>query len=1377
MTSPQQPAASRKPPVDFDDRLWPINLALLVLAGFIAGVIVAKSDFQTPLVLSNGYLHLGVLAAIVGVLLWGVARFGARVQRRLQLGVFVSLLVHFWLCMLSYNVYLSLAARDEPDAAEQFEEPQIVTLPDYHWQDQRQAVMTDESIEAPLETELPEAESKPVEQSRTEPTPIERPSETEPAARQREPSPVELERAEMAPPHRAEQLSGQRLSRSESESRLPAEQVETPQVAEAEQSAAMKDRVEAIDRQATNPAAQSRGVQPTEPSSRRSPDQAQIERRAPAERPAPSATSAPQPERRLASAPSESPERIHQPAQPSPERAAAQSLSPRAADVARQAQRADPTRPTASAPAGEARPDVAAARRQQSASQPQLDSLAAAARSRATSEANAAANPQVQIPADSARPAAKSQPLAPSPTDAARSAASNPAALARPESMAPSASQSRPLNVEPLSPGRASSENSPATTPVQGGASPSQVARSRASAAAPSESVAFDAPNASSAPQANDSPSQPAATGATKASGGASGLTRQRNFDSALPGAGQLSHVPAVAARRATASQQTAPGSAASPNEPARIAKARAGADSPSAALAAEDVSVADAAGSRDPRRIEASSSASLERSAANAPQGRVSADAGSAPLDLGSPRIASTIGDGRASGGGEPTLGEMHNPARIAKSASAVEPPDAAAMASAGNSQPSNPSNATNSASGDAAAPEVGGIARGEQALPAARPGDSGPPAGAANRALAAASPGELRRAEMQTPGGASASGNLGGAALARSASTAETNGTNELAELPPGTAAAGSAASVSGDRGNPAEHDTPQAPGLDGAELQVASSPANSLPIGAGVPGGSNNVAEAGGSRLAAPPAGAAGAPRRSDRLEGAAASLAGASGGVMPRGASPEAAAAGGDATIDLAEIASPSDGAAESAAGPSPRDALAARSDLPAGRMASAGLPVRIAAPAGPGGLASQPSVELGLPSRRARPESEVVHTAAGRILVERSGGKLADVRVRDTAVPGLRQRDRATRRELARQRGGSESSERAVEMGLDFLARHQNPDGSWSIHDFSQGQGGYENAGFGRMQSDTAATGLSMLAFLGAGYTHTDGKYRLVVGRGLGFLVGNQREDGDLFLPQDPKSNQNVWLYSHGIAAIALCEAYGMTRDPALRDPAQRALDFIVAAQSPSEGGWRYSPRQGSDTSVSGWQLMALKSGELAGLNAPQETYRRVEAWLDGAQARENPALYAYRPKAKQDHQRLPSRVMTAEGLLMRQYLGWKRDNPFMLAGADYLLGHLPQWDGAYQRDAYYWYYATQVMFQIGGEHWQQWNDRLRELLIQRQTADGALAGSWDPLGPSPDRWGREAGRLYITAMHLLMLEVYYRHLPLYRNLEGEGAEE
>src|SRR3990172_2809553 len=94
----------------------------------------------------------------------------------------------------------------------------------------------------------------------------------------------------------------------------------------------------------------------------------------------------------------------------------------------------------------------------------------------------------------------------------------------------------------------------------------------------------------------------------------------------------------------------------------------------------------------------------------------------------------------------------------------------------------------------------------------------------------------------------------------------------------------------------------------------------------------------------------------------------------------------------------------------------------------------------------------------------------------------------------------------------------------------------------------------------------------------------------------------------------------MWLYSHGIATIALCEAYGMTQDPRLREPAQKAVDWIVAAQHPERGGWRYSPGVGSDTSVSGWMLMALKSGELAGLTVPESTYQGVENWLNSAES-------------------------------------------------------------------------------------------------------------------------------------------------------------
>jgi hypothetical protein len=107
----------------------------------------------------------------------------------------------------------------------------------------------------------------------------------------------------------------------------------------------------------------------------------------------------------------------------------------------------------------------------------------------------------------------------------------------------------------------------------------------------------------------------------------------------------------------------------------------------------------------------------------------------------------------------------------------------------------------------------------------------------------------------------------------------------------------------------------------------------------------------------------------------------------------------------------------------------------------------------------------------------------------------------------------------------------------------------------------------------------------------------------------------------------------------------------------------------------------------------------------------------------------------------------------------------------MLQGADYLAENPPAIGTSRnpQRDTYYWYYATQVMYHMGGDHWQAWNGRLHPLLVESQVRSGAMAGSWNPREPVPDRWGPHAGRLYVTTMNLLSLEVYYRHLPLYQD--------
>ncbi len=439
-----------------------------------------------------------------------------------------------------------------------------------------------------------------------------------------------------------------------------------------------------------------------------------------------------------------------------------------------------------------------------------------------------------------------------------------------------------------------------------------------------------------------------------------------------------------------------------------------------------------------------------------------------------------------------------------------------------------------------------------------------------------------------------------------------------------------------------------------------------------------------------------------------------------------------------------------------------------------RRAAGGIRVTLNAPVGPGGLAVETSLEVGSPQRRANDQSEVVNLQIARFILQKSFGKTTSELGDPGQVPAtFMLRDPKLREKIAEQFGGNRRSEEAVEMGLDYLARVQQPDGHWLLH----GEAGRSLTASDRAkESPSAATGLALLAFLGAGYDHQGGKYREVVQDGLKWLIKNQKADGDLYVRG---SNDETRMYSHGIAAIPLCEAYAMTRDPALRQPAQKALNFIMKAQD-SYGGWRYRPADGtrleSDTSVTGWQMMALKSGQLAGLSVSQQSFQGVSRWLDFATGRErNPAKYAYLPHPNADpHQRRVSPAMTAEGLLMRLYLGWNRDHKSLREGADYLARNLPprsMYDQRNVPNCYYWYYATQVMFQLQGKYWEVWNGRLRDLLINSQERRGELAGSWSP---RQDQWGRQGGRIYVTAMHLLMLEVYYRHLPLFR-LEEEPA--
>jgi hypothetical protein len=334
-------------------------------------------------------------------------------------------------------------------------------------------------------------------------------------------------------------------------------------------------------------------------------------------------------------------------------------------------------------------------------------------------------------------------------------------------------------------------------------------------------------------------------------------------------------------------------------------------------------------------------------------------------------------------------------------------------------------------------------------------------------------------------------------------------------------------------------------------------------------------------------------------------------------------------------------------------------------------------------------------------------------------------------------------------------GGTTMTEAAVARGLRWLASHQNADGSWSLADFSD-SAGCNCSGEGHYHTKSPGTALAMLPFLGAGQTHLAGKYKGTVGRGLRWLIENQNEDGDL----RAGANGNEGMYTHGQAAIVLCEAFAMTGDEALREPAQRSIDFIVAAQY-NDGGWRYQPEprsQRGDTSVVGWQLMALQSARSANLAVPEETWGMAELFLESVQHRDG-ALYGYQAHSS------PTEAMTAEALLCRMYLGWTSNRPGLVRGVEWLTeNHMPDRN---RPNIYYWYYATQTLHHVGGPQWEEWNLQMRDILTGTQETRGHAAGSWAPKGSHSEA----GGRIYMTALAICTLEVYYRHLPIFRRIE------
>ncbi|HEX5009951.1 MAG TPA: prenyltransferase/squalene oxidase repeat-containing protein, partial [Planctomycetota bacterium] len=373
-------------------------------------------------------------------------------------------------------------------------------------------------------------------------------------------------------------------------------------------------------------------------------------------------------------------------------------------------------------------------------------------------------------------------------------------------------------------------------------------------------------------------------------------------------------------------------------------------------------------------------------------------------------------------------------------------------------------------------------------------------------------------------------------------------------------------------------------------------------------------------------------------------------------------------------------------------------------------------------------------------------------------------------------------------------GVTEGTEAAVLEGMRWLIRHQNDDGSWGAdtlleHCSVKAQCVSDNQDFSP-QYNPGLTGLALLAFLGAGYEH-DSKQKIVdtamgkryvvgdvVGKGLKWLISEQGPDGSF-------ANYAGSMYNEAIGALALSEAYGLSQNPALKEPAEKLINYLVSAQksnptSTGRWGWRYTPGGDSvaDTSVTGWVVMAFKSAQIAGLKVPQQSFEGAmdfATWVTGENGLVgylDPAGAGQAVTGHNDRFDYHVATMSSLGMIVRTFIKHDISDPFLELAAGQIIKDLPKVSEDHLSvDYYYWYYGTLALNQFdgpdsphkSGKYWEPWNKAMQDAVLslqdKNQEPDVCTRGGW-LVG---DRWCYAGGPIYATAVNVLTLEVYYRY--------------
>jgi hypothetical protein len=359
-------------------------------------------------------------------------------------------------------------------------------------------------------------------------------------------------------------------------------------------------------------------------------------------------------------------------------------------------------------------------------------------------------------------------------------------------------------------------------------------------------------------------------------------------------------------------------------------------------------------------------------------------------------------------------------------------------------------------------------------------------------------------------------------------------------------------------------------------------------------------------------------------------------------------------------------------------------------------------------------------------------------------VRREGNALlagkASAKEPEKAPKSLREH-RADRQRLVSSKGGNASSEASVETALKWLMLHQQDDGGWSFATACDCRSTCHPS----CRADRAgATGLALLPFLARGYTDKDGPYKKQLGKAVMFLAElSKKHQGNLIKTGGGMSSQSY-------ATLALSECEEMTHDKRLGLPRQLALNFILTTNK-EKPGWGAVANEPGDTLTTACVMSVARSIRSFDRYSADAYAKKTVEFLDRVQYDDRSQYGLFTPDDCP-----PAGTSTSAGLASRLTLGWNKENPALWKGASSVAKKGPSDDILYD------YYATNILYALEGDMWVAWNSRMRERLVTAQSRDGHSAGSWLE-GFEKSEEAQRMGRLYVTALATLILEVYYRY--------------